>query len=98
MSHSREPYVIDSPFESLHDTFYKAKEDSADFHAVIIQNPHGQGGFGFVIRRNEIDAEDFAISSFEFGALSEAREYLEAQLLYVVIDPHQTRFQSKLSQ
>lgn len=80
-------YVIESPNDALHDVFYDASEDSANFHAVIVPNALGLGGFGFVIRRNETDAENFAVSEFEFGSESEAREYLEGQLPFVEVGP-----------
>lgn len=76
-------YVVESPNDALHDVFHHAAEDSANFHAVIIPNALGWGGFGFVIRRNGVDTENFAVSEFEFGSEREAREYLEGQLPYV---------------
>lgn len=47
---------------------------------MIIENYLGWGGFGFVLRRNELDSDDFAISEFEFETEAEAREYFELQV------------------
>ena len=76
-------YIIESQYDNLHDIFIDASEDSGNFHAVIVPNFLGQGGYGFILRRNEIEAEDFAISEFEFDTEKEAHNYLVSQVPYV---------------
>ena len=85
MRKSDSTYIIESPNDALYDLFYDASADSADYRAVIVPNHLGFGGFGFILRRNGVEIEDFAVSEFEFKTEAEARDYLEPQVPYVEI-------------
>jgi hypothetical protein len=78
-------YIVESPNDALHDIFFDASVDAGDYHAMIIENYRGMGGFGFVLKRNEIEADDFAVSEFEFHSLAEAVNYLEGQIPYIEV-------------
>ena len=73
-------FIIESPMDNLNDIFHSASVDSGDFHAKIFPD---SGQWGFVISKNEIGADPFALSDFHFNTEAEALSWLEPQLPYV---------------
>ena len=67
-------WVIESPNDALHDMFYAARVDSADYHAEIKREKDGT--FSFVIRLNNIGANVFAKSDWAIPSREGAEGYL----------------------